>query len=131
MRLTPEQLAEHLDTCSARGRELVLALRDLILDAAPNAEESIGFNSLCYSVPDAPFGVIGGNVCAIGVRDDLVSLAFLQGAGLPDPTALLTGSAKAKREVPITSLKAARDPALRALICASHEAALRRCDGAS
>lgn len=75
-------------------------LRDLVLDAAPGVGESIKFSSLCYSVPDAPFGVIGGNVCMISVRDGGVSLGFIQGAELPDPAGLLTGSAKAKRGGP-------------------------------
>ena len=130
-RLSEDQLADFIDRLSAETREVIVTLRSLVLDTAPGVAESIKFNSLCYSIPDAPFGAIGGNVCAVGLRGQTVILGFIQGAELPDPAGLLTGSGKAKREVPITSLRVARDPALRALIRTSHEAALRRCDGAS
>lgn len=122
-RLDPDTLTRRLDPHPASTREIILALRDVILDTAPGVTESIKFNSLCYSIPNAPFGSIGGNVCLIGVRDGRVSLGFIQGAGLPDPTGLLTGSAKAKREVPIPSLRMLQEPTVRALIAASYHAA--------
>ena len=127
--LDPASLDTHLDPFSAGAREVVLMLRDLVLDAAPGVGESIKLSSLCSSVPDAPYGVIGGNVCMISVRDGGVSLGFIQGAELPDPAGLLTGSAKAKREVPIPAPGAACEPELRALIVASHRLALERCEG--
>ncbi len=129
--LDPETLATHLDSFSASTREVVVALRDLILDTVPGVEESIKFNSLCYSIPAAPFGTIGGHVCSVGVRDGAVSLGFIHGAPLPDPTGrLLTGSAKAKRGVSIASRSTLRDPALRDLIRASHAAGLTRLSSA-
>ena len=85
--------------------------------------ESIKFNSLCYSIPNAPFGTIGGNVCLISVREAKVSLGFIQGSGLPDPEGLLTGRAKAKRELPIRSAHDVKNPAVRDLLRASLAAA--------
>lgn len=128
--LDPETLATHLDPLSASTREVVLALRDLILDTVRGVEESIKFNSLCYAIPAARFGTIGGHVCSVGVRDGAVSLGFIHGAYLPDPTGLLVGSAKAKREVRIASRSTLRDPALRDLIRASHAAGLTRLSSA-
>lgn len=123
--LDQETIANHLDPLSAEERELILALRHLILDTAPGVEESIKFNSLCYSIPDAPFGAIGGNVCMISVHEDRVSLGFIQGAGLPDPAGLLSGKGKAKREAPIRTLREVHSPAVRDLIRASLVAAVK------
>lgn len=129
-RLSDTELADHIDDFDAETREVVLALRDLVLDAVPGVEESIKFHSLCYAIPAAPFGTIGGHVCSVGVREGAVSLGFIHGAHLPDPTGLLAGRAKAKREVCIASRSALRDPALRDLIRASHAAGLTRLSSA-
>lgn len=121
--LDPDTLAAHLDPLSASTREIVLALRDLVLDAAPGVAEAIKFNSLCYFLEGAPYRSIGGNICMITVREGEVSLAFIQGAGLPDPTGLLTGKVKAKREAPIRSVRELANPAVRDLLRASLAAA--------
>lgn len=130
-RLDPDTLTRRLDPHPASTREIILALRDLILDTAPGVTEAIKFHSLCYFLGDAPYRSIGGNVCAIGIRDGEVTLWFIQGADLPDPHHLLTGKAKAKREVPISGVRMLRDPAIRALIVASHGAAQRIARGHS
>jgi hypothetical protein len=111
-RLDADELARHLDPYSARLREAVLELRDFVLDTAPDVAEAIKFNSLCYYKPDRPWGVIGGNVCMIGVRDDRLLLGFIHGAALPDPAGLLQGEAKAARHIEIRS---AKDPDRRAI----------------
>ena len=97
------EIARHLETCPAELCDLILELRELVQEAAPEAHEALKFNSLCYYKPNQPYGVIGGNVCMIGVRDDCVYLSFIHGAFLSDPDGLLEGTAKAKRQITIRS----------------------------
>jgi hypothetical protein len=113
------EIARYLDTCPAELCDLILELRELVQDAAPRAHEAIKFNSLCYYKPNHPYGVIGGNVCGIGVRDDCVYLSFIHGAFLPDPDGLLQGTAKAKRDIPIRTSADIRRAAFTKLIRAA------------
>jgi len=113
------ELVAFLERWPAELVDIVLALRDVVRAAAPKATEAVKFHSLCYFRPDAPFGSIGGNVCMISVRRGVVYLSFLHGARLPDPQRLLTGTAKAKREIKIDTRAAIRHPAIRDLIRAA------------
>ena len=108
-----------LDEWSDDQADLALKLRALVLDVGPSLSETIAFNSLCYSKTGAPFGKIGGNVCLISRRGDVVRLGFIHGAALGDPHNLLHGSAKAKRHVEIRNAKDIRRRALGALIRAA------------
>jgi hypothetical protein len=99
--------------------DLALKLRALVLEVGPTLSETIAFNSLCYYKAGMPYRTIGGNVCLIARRDDMVHLAFIHGAALPDPANLLRGSAKAKRHVEIRGAADIRRRALGALIRAS------------
>ena len=130
-RLTGGEVARYLDTCPGELCDLVLELREFVLNAAPEAAEAeqalreeaaaetIKFNSLCYYKPDQPYGVIGGNICAISARDDCVHLGFIHGAFLPDPEGRLQGTAKAKRYIELRSSKDLRRSALEKLIRAA------------
>ena len=118
-RLTGGEVARYLDTCPGELCDLVLELREFVLNAAPEAAETIKFNSLCYYKPDQPYGVIGGNICAIYARDDCVHLGFIHGAFLPDPEGRLQGTAKAKRYIELRSSKDLRRSALEKLIRAA------------
>lgn len=113
------EIARYLDTCPSELCDLILELRELVQEAAPEAHEAIKFNSLCYYKPNQPYGVIGGNVCGIGVRGDCVCLSFIHGAFLPDPDGLLQGTAKAKRQIEIRSSADIRRPAFTRLIRAA------------
>jgi len=105
--------------------DLALELRDFVLEVAPEVAESNAFNALCYHKPDRPYGVIGGNVCMIGVRGDHVELGFIHGAFLPDPDGILEGKGKAKRHIVIRNRKDFRRRAVKRLIRAAlaHEPA--------
>jgi hypothetical protein len=117
--LDGDELARYLDTCPADLCDLILELRELVQDTAPHVHEAIKFNSLCYYKPDQPYGVIGGNVCGIGVRHDCVYLSFIHGAFLPDPDGLLEGTGKAKRQIAIRTRADIRRNAFRKLIRAA------------
>jgi hypothetical protein len=96
-----------------------MALREMVLKAAPHAAEAVKFRCLAYFDPDAPFGSIGGNICFIETKRGGVSLSFIAGAALPDPKGLLRGKGKSKRFVPVPSEAGAKSPALRALVRAA------------
>jgi hypothetical protein len=98
-RLREDEIASVLCGLSDELSDMALELRRLVLAIAPQLDESIAFHALCYSVPDRPFGVIGGNVCMIENKRGCLRLGFLHGARLPDPFRLLRGSGKAKRHI--------------------------------
>jgi hypothetical protein len=99
--LDGSEVARFLDDCPDELCDLALELRELVQEVAPEVHEKIAWKALCYYRPDQPYGVIGGNVCMIGPRDDCVHLGFIHGAFLPDPEGLLQGTGKAKRHIPI------------------------------
>jgi hypothetical protein len=122
--LDGSEIARYLDRCPGELCDLILELRELVQQAAPQVHEAIKFNSLCYYKPNQPYGVIGGNVCMIGVRGDRVRgdyvyLSFIHGAFLPDPDGLLHGTAKAKRHIEIRSPADIRRAAFTRLIRAA------------
>jgi hypothetical protein len=113
------ELADFLDTCPSHLRQLVLALRRVILRHAPGATEAIRFHCLCYFTPGRHFGAIGGNICMIEANRKGLRLSFIHGATLPDPGGLLQGAAKSKRFLPITTAADIRRKEVYALIRAA------------
>ena len=99
--------------------DLALELRDFVLEVAPEVAETIAFNALCYYKPGQPYGVIGGNVCMIGLRGDRLELGFIHGASLPDPDGLLQGTGKASRHIELHSVKDIHRRAFKRLIRAA------------
>jgi len=118
-RLNWSEIEKLIDGWDGDASDLALALRDFILEAAPEVTESAAFHSFCYHVPGRPYGVIGGHVCGIGVRGDHVELGFIHGASLPDPDGLLQGTGKAKRHIVIRDRKDFRRRAVKRLIRAA------------
>jgi hypothetical protein len=95
--------------------DLVMELRELVLAAAPEATETIRWNSLFY-YKAYEGGVIRGAVCCVGIKNDCVQLGFVHGAFLPDPEGLLSGEGKAKRQIELRSFKDIRRAAFKKLI---------------
>ena len=118
-RLSDEEIEILIEDWPEELYELTWELRKLVLRAAPEADETVAFSSLCYSKPGAPYGRIGGNICLIGPRNDCLNLGFIHGAFLPDPDGLLQGKGKAKRHIELRSTRDIRRGAFRALIHAS------------
>ncbi len=117
--LSGDEIAGFLDRCPGDLCDLILELRELVQEVAPEVHEAIKFNALCYYKPGHPYGVIGGNVCMISVRNECVYLSFIHGAFLPDPEGLLEGSGKAKRHIEIRSAADIRRAAVAKLIRAA------------
>ncbi|MBU0637641.1 MAG: DUF1801 domain-containing protein [Planctomycetes bacterium] len=102
-RLNCDQIAQLFQDWPDEACDLALELRDLVLEIAPELDETIAFKALCYHKPGHAYGRIGGNVCMIGPDDECLHLGFIHGAALPDPGRLLQGNRKAKRHIPIHS----------------------------
>jgi len=102
----------------AHLQEIVLELRNLIAEAAPDAAETIRWGGLSY-FHEGRGGIVSAGICQIGIRDDHVELAFIHGAFLPDPRHLLTGKEKAKRRLRIDTYDSAPWDYCRELIRAS------------
>ncbi|HVP13323.1 MAG TPA: DUF1801 domain-containing protein [Phycisphaerae bacterium] len=117
--LDNDEVRRYLKDCPPALRDVAWELRDIVQKTAPQLQETISFDALCYSKPGQPYGVIGGNVCMICPRGDCVHLAFIHGAGLPDPEHLLQGKGKAKRSVPLQSLSDIKPAAFAELIRAA------------
>ncbi len=124
-RLRGDEIARYLARCPGELCDIVLALRGFVLKNAPEADESIKFGALCYAMPNAAYGAIGGNVCLIDFRKGQVTLGFLHGASLPDRSGLLLGTAKSKRFLIIRTVADARRRAVGALIKAAISVARR------
>lgn len=116
MRKPSPQLIELLADCAPDVRRLALALRELVLTEAPEAEEvlySVYAEVIVFQLPGrrkrAAF-------CSIAAYSHHVNLAFYCGAVLPDPHGVLKGSGKKMRHIRFDSPEDLRRPYLRAYI---------------
>jgi len=125
--LSMKEVAAVLQRCTADNVDLILELRELIRQVAPEVTEAVKFHSLCYFKPGRPFGSIGGHVCGIGEQKGTVYLNFIHGAALPDPDGLLQGKAKAMRKIAVHSPEDIHRPAVKKLIRASVNYDATRC----
>ncbi|MFN8005902.1 MAG: DUF1801 domain-containing protein [Terriglobia bacterium] len=92
-----------LASVPAPHRKIVAALRSLIHELAPEAKETVLWDSLSYHRPHLG-GRIKGAVCLITPKPESVHLGFIHGVALADPSHLLQGTRKSKRFVPIRTL---------------------------
>jgi hypothetical protein len=98
MKRPSAQLLDLLADCSPGVTHLALALRELVLAEAPEAEE------ILYSVyaQVIVFKVSGrkrGAFCNIAAYSRHVNLVFYHGARLPDPHGVLKGKGKTMRHI--------------------------------
>jgi len=118
--LPTREVLRFLEDYPVELAEIVLASRDLVLEHAPHATESLLWGGISYH--DASLGGrVKGAICGIGIRRDEVTLAFIHGASLPDPHGLLHGDRKSKRELTLASVKDLANPAIGDLIDAAAE----------
>jgi hypothetical protein len=110
-----ENLASFLAGLSAQTRKIVAALRKVIRQTVPEAEESFLWGGLSYHRPRVG-GRVKGAVCQIGVKKGQVRLDFIHGIRLTDPQQLLQGDRKSKRFIPIATLADVERPQIAELI---------------
>ena len=116
-----DDLNRFLDGCVERVRDVCLALRELVLEAVPDAGER-----LQTSRRDVSYRVGGSKqqFCAIAPCRSHVNLYFHQGADLEDPKQLLEGTGENMRHVKIRTVRDINAEALVPLMTAA--AALTR-----
>jgi len=118
--LSIHDLERHFSYIDPALLEIVIELRNIVAEFAPQATERITRSSLSYH--DASRGgPVSAGVCGIIIERDHVRLSFNLGAFLPDPAGLLQSDEGrlGKRFVTIRSYADAPWDDLRALIAAS------------
>ena len=98
MRTPSPQLLDLLADCSPEVRRLALALREVVLTEAPDAEEllySVYAEVIVFKLP----GRKRGAFCYVAAYSHHVNLMFYCGAELPDPHGVLRGSGKKMRHI--------------------------------
>ncbi len=74
--------------------EIVISLRKLVLELAPDAKEEIKYGGLVFIINDGLF-------CGIFVRKKHISVEFVKGAEMQDPDNFLEGGGKYRRHLKI------------------------------
>ena len=95
------QLLGYLASYDPHLADLTLALRELVLEEAPAAIESIfkGYAvTIAFSFTGKP---LKDGFCHIVTYDSHVNLGFNRGAQLPDPNRVLAGTGKSIRHITI------------------------------
>ena len=79
-------------------QDIVLELRNIIAEVAPDAVEVVRWGGLSY-FHEGRGGIVSAGICQIGLHEGYIRLDFIHGAFLSDPKHLLEGNQKAKRFV--------------------------------
>ncbi len=98
MRKPSAQLLDLLRACAPDIAHLALALRELVLNEAPEAEEllySVYAEVIVFKLSGDP----GGAFCYVAAYSRHVNLGFNRGAELPDPHRVLKGTGKKMRHI--------------------------------
>ncbi|HEX8816506.1 MAG TPA: DUF1801 domain-containing protein [Terriglobales bacterium] len=110
------QLLAYLASCDPHISDLTLALRELVLEEAPTAIESVIQTyavSIGFSFTGKP---LKDGFCHIVAYATHVNLGFNRGAQLPDPNKILAGNGKSIRHITFHHLQELERPFLRRYI---------------
>lgn len=114
------QLCTFLSAYDRPVAELALALREILLEEAPEAQEKAFGNH-----PSAVWFGFGPKMndmfCYIATASRHVNLGFCRGASLPDPKHVLEGQGKTMRHIKFRSEAALERPFVRRFIRAAIE----------
>jgi len=113
--LTLHELETHFSGLTPGLLDIVVELRNLVAQIAPQACEEVRRQGLVYY--HAGGGPVSTGICGIHIMSDHVRLYFTHGSFLPDPNRLLIDEGRlAMRHVRIDSYDTAPWDGLRALI---------------
>jgi hypothetical protein len=115
------QLLGYLASYDPHVSDLLLALRELVLEEAPDAKESLvkGYAvSIGFSFTGKP---LKDGFCHIVAYPTHVNLGFNRGAQLPDPNQALLGHGKAIRHITLRNQSELDRPFLRRYVQAAIE----------
>ncbi|MGB8781475.1 MAG: DUF1801 domain-containing protein [Terriglobales bacterium] len=95
--------------------DLVLALREVILEEAPNASESI-YQVYTVAIWFGFSGKMKDMFCYIATNAGHVNLGFPRGSSMPDPNRVLEGEGKTMRHIMLRSQREVERPLVRRYI---------------
>jgi hypothetical protein len=107
-----------LATIPPELQEIVLELRNLVAEVAPDATEKVHSRGFSYYYEQRG-GPVSAGICQIGIFSDHIRLGFIHGSFLPDPRGLLVGEPKYKKHLRIRDYAATDWDYCRELIKAS------------
>jgi hypothetical protein len=116
------RLLAFLEAYDRHIAELALALREIILQEAPDASESI-YQVYTVAIWFGFSGKMKDMFCYIATSAGHVNLGFPLGASLPDPNRVLEGEGKAMRHIKFASVRDVERPFVRRYIQAAMERA--------
>jgi hypothetical protein len=116
------QLIGFLSAYDRNISDLALALREIILEEAPDASESI-YQIYTVAVWFGFSSKMKDMFCYITTNAGHVNLGFPRGASLPDPNGVLEGTGKAMRHIKFASHREVERPFVRRYIRAAMEQA--------
>jgi hypothetical protein len=123
MERPPEpQLVGFLGAYDPHIADLALALREIILDEAPDASESI-YQVYTVAIWFGFSGKMKDMFCYIATSSGHVNLGFPRGAALPDPNRVMEGEGKTMRHIKFASLADLERPFVRRYIRTAMEQA--------
>ena len=121
MRRPPDpQLLGFLTAYDRPIADLALALREIILEEAPDASESI-YQVYTVAIWFGFSGKMKDMFCYITTNAGHINLGFPRGATLPDPNRVLEGEGKAMRHIKFRSMSHLERPFVRRYIQAAIE----------
>ncbi len=118
------QLLGFLEAYDPHISDLALALRDVILEEAPDASESI-YQVYTVAIWFGFSGKMKDMFCYITTNAKHVNLGFPRGSTLPDPNRILEGDGKAMRHIKLRTQQDVERPFLRRYIQSAMEQARR------
>jgi hypothetical protein len=116
------QLLGFLEAYDRHISELALALREIILEEAPDANESI-YQVYTVAIWFGFSGKMKDMFCYISTSAGHVNLGFPRGASLPDPNSVLEGDGKTMRHIKFRSHRDVERPFVPRYIQAAMEQA--------
>ena len=92
-----KEVTEYINSLPENKKEIVIALRSIILSADPSLNESLKWKQPVYSKK--------GDICCIFPTGGHVNLGFYRAIELKDPKKLLQGTGKNMRRIKIRFLE--------------------------
>ena len=119
----PAELEPLLDSQTEEVATVFLAVRALVREVMPDAEEALDLPDRVLAFGYGPPGGVRMRGLAVGLipHSSHVNVQLATGAELPDPTGIVEGTGKRIRHVKCRDLADVARPALRALIEAQAE----------
>ena len=109
------QLIGFLSAYDPHIADLALALREIVLDEAPDADESV-YQVYTVAIWFGFSGRMKDMFCYIATTADHVNLGFPRGARMPDPSRVMEGAGKIMRHVKFSRLAELEAPWVRRYI---------------